>query len=244
MKKISLLFSLGIIATIVICSCNKQSANSTTKQSPPAFQTNGQLNSQFKLTRHQNKVAWTDLAAGLASAELGPVSFLIAGCASMAAHYDSPVTVNPNPDPDPANETDQLGYDHNRFCRAYLAAHTSLNYTDIISTAKQIRPDLSTQIDAISEETINNTIEYVSQFDFLNSSSQVTILNSVMTLSSDDINSFKNAIDAINDGNEEDVNNNVTALQNEIANYNTSDLNKERLINAFSILKYSNFIWQ
>jgi hypothetical protein len=88
------------------------------------------------------KWAWADFAAGLASAEMGPISFIVGGATSMAMAMPSrPDNVTrPSVIKNPMNQFDQVGALHNQVVEDYSKEHNTFElskYYAFLETHKQ-----------------------------------------------------------------------------------------------------------
>jgi len=111
--------------------------------------------------------AWADVAAGLASAEMGPLSFVVAGCASMAAAPASAIKIDFTPSPTfPPNPFDQIGINHDKFLAAYagMGGTLPIDYNLAKQAAKQVAPQSAEQIDAIADDYLSESVNTAKSF--------------------------------------------------------------------------------
>src|SRR5690606_20306419 len=131
------------------------------------------------MTRRQKfATAYTDWAAGAASAPLGLFSFLIGAAASAALVNANDWAVTPVIVPIPTTSDDQ-GVLHNALCSNYMAqGFPDVNYNDVINVAVQVRPDLEPQIRATPEPEFNSQVQAALTRDLSTTQLQMDFLNS------------------------------------------------------------------
>lgn len=203
------------------------------------------------LTRQQKlNIAWADWIAGAASSSTGLLSFGIAGAASWLYyqdHYANPrASINPNPDPDPENEGEQIGFWHNQLCRSFAeGVYGNVTYSDMVSVASNLRPDLESEIHSISEIDFRTVVELVLEHEFVNSHQwQESIVREKFGLSGSDITSFNEIIDDINaDPGDDNFYTKYEELLAQIASYSIPEAKKTYFLNSLGILKYSFYLW-
>ncbi|MEI6695226.1 MAG: hypothetical protein WCO13_04070 [Bacteroidota bacterium] len=246
-KVIFSIATLAILATIFV-SCNKKEESLTPeKQTQPVLTLKGK-----ELTENQKKAMfWTDWCAGVASVSFaGPYSFAIAAAASLVYYYDhiDGVHVSYDPDTIPSNEEELNGYYHNKLCKMYIEkGYTNLNFIDLIKTAKEMRPDIASELDNIPESNFNEAISYSNSFEFINSSDQMSIVNTHIPLSEIDANSFQLTIEDIIKvpiDDQETFVNKANDLITQVRSYSISYEDQAKLINSLVILKHSRMLWQ
>jgi hypothetical protein len=238
--------TLTIISMTILGSCKKETEQKTTYSTP---QTKTVTIFEKQLTPEQKKAMfWTDWAAGVATAELGPISFAIAGAASAAYYYDhiSGIVINPNPDPKPTNTNELPGYYHNLLCKAYIAkGFDHIVFSEFIKTAKEVRPDLINELNSLTDSMFNSKIQYARSFDYIGSSDQVNVISSFNSINSNDLVTFKNGVTNIQnslDANQFNVNTNN--LIDQIGSFSMPLDEKEKIISSLMILKYSGNLWK
>lgn len=111
--------------------------------------------------------AWADLAAGLATAEMGPISFVIGGCASMAAAPAAAIKIDFTPSPTfPPNPFDITGINHDKFISTYASMGGGLpvDYNLAKEAAKKVTPQYAEQIDALDVEQMQSIVNTVKTY--------------------------------------------------------------------------------
>ena len=188
-------------------------------------------------------IAWTDFAAGLATAELGPISFVIGGAASMAKWNDF-FTIYPVPDPVPSSTNDQ-GVLHNVLCSNYLAPRfPKVNYDDVINLACQVRPDLAHEIQAITEEYYNAKVLSALTEDLSTPKRQISFITSIIKLDDNDTTSVTNVLNNLSKSEDPNIwEANVNGLIGMVPSFNLSQADQTMFMNSLSILRSSYVLW-
>lgn len=203
-----------------------------------------------QLTQQQKEaIAWVDVAAGLASAETGPVSFLIAAAASMAYYKDKvanegwkAVAVE---DPTlPSNSSNQ-GILHNLVCEKYLTdGYDQVTYHEMVLTAVEVRPDLAAKINAIPEDYFNQKVQTATQLNLTSLDEKMNVIGNAVPLHGADRDILFQSLAEIDNSNSDDdfqakVQNTIQA----IPGFELTDNEKSILTNSFEILKNSYQLW-
>lgn len=202
------------------------------------------------LTRAQKEaIAWCDFAAGLATAELGPISFAIGAAASMAYYKDKQATagwqlVVPPPGPIPSNSGNQ-GELHNLTVTNYLNDFPDgvVTYNQVITVASQVRPDLAPQIHKIQEDYFNTNVKSAQSADTSTVDAQLALISASIPLNADNSNTVSQTLSTI-----QDVDTNVwvgqlDGLIGQVDNFELSDEQKNRFKDSLQILRYSPLLW-
>jgi hypothetical protein len=201
------------------------------------------------LTPEQKRaIAWVDYAAGLASVETGPLSFAIGAAASMAYYYDKKASegwgiVFYPPQPIPSTSND-LGILHNLTCEQLVAnGFTQSNYDNIIQSASEVRPDLSTELNAITISYFNEKVNSVQLIDLITPESELEFTLNIIPLNVYDQNIFLQTLNILQNANETEWVNNLNDLILQISSFTLSETEKTGLINSLQILKHSFVLW-
>ncbi len=225
---------LALIFTLII-SCKKSDPDEAT------------------LTHNQTQAMyWTDWAAGLAAAETGPISFGVAAGASATYYFNAlPRTqlsnhVNFNSDSLYTNDFERLGVDHNSTCKRYINSGVEeFNFVHFKEFAKEVRPDLTEQIDGITSEYFSLVLSSIQNIDFADANSITKFIKNYVNLNATDeerIISSLNHLIGETDPNLTILN--LNELIEELDSYSITNVEKTKLINSFSILKYSSQLWK
>jgi hypothetical protein len=203
-----------------------------------------------QLTQQQKEaIAWVDLAAGLASAETGPVSFLIAAAASMAYYKDkvanegwmAVITEEPTL---PSNSNNQ-GVLHNLVCEKYLTdGYDQVTYNEVLITAVKVRPDLTDTINAISEDYFHQKVEMTQQLNLSSTDDKMNVIgNTVPVHGADRDLLFQSLVEMENSNSDDEFQNKVQNTIEAIPNFELNDSDKIILTNSFEILRNSYQLW-
>lgn len=203
------------------------------------------------LTRQQKlNIAWADAIAGASTIGSGLLSFVIGGGASWLyyqEHYaNQNAPLNPNPDPTPGSDGDEIGYNHNQLIRAIADdGYTSITFSDLISVASQLRPDLAQQLQNILEQDFQNALDLVISNEFVNDHShQEALVHDEFGVSGSDLSSFNVVVDNINSSQTDyEFETFLNELFDQIPAYSISYERKTQLTNSLGILKYSFYLW-
>jgi len=227
----------------------------STQQEEPATPT---------LTDDQWKaLQWVDWGAGMASAELGPVSFAIAGAASLAYYYDNrkvqelqsiyeqlpEIKIKQDMLSNSDNFTkqfDKLGEDHNNLCKAYLSmGYKQLALEKVLELAKNVRPDLTEELNKITVRQLKNTVENTMTINFLNANTTIEFIKRKVLLSSVDSDVLKIHFEnLLYEKNQKRFEQEIINLYHSIEKFSLSEFDKINLKNSFSILKHSSRLWK
>lgn len=199
----------------------------------------------------------------MASAELGPVSFAVAGAASLAYYYDHrqvqelqglyeqipEIEIKQNmlsQFQGLANQFDKLGEDHNNLCKAYLVmGYKKLALEKVLELAKTVRPDLTSELDKITVTQIKRIVANTMTIDFLNVDATIKFIKQKIQLSNFDSFILKNHFEnLLNEKDEKRFEKEIINLYNSIERFSLSGFDKNNLKNSFSILKHSARLWK
>lgn len=205
-----------------------------------------------ELTRKQKEaIAWVDLAAGVASAETGPASFLIAALASMAYYKDKQASEGwPIAAPGPTYTyprsvgTSTAGELHNAMCTAFFDENYSdANYPNMLACANMVDPVITAGLDASSETMANSIVSSILVTDFSTVSNQKAFILSKFPLNANDANSLETSLQTIHTCAESEISQEIELLKTQINNYQLNQTDKVNLVNCFDILKHSMILW-
>lgn len=202
-----------------------------------------------KLTKEQKEaIAWCDFVAGLATAELGPVSFAIGAAASIAYYKDKvanddwpKIELKPGSIPSKSNN---LGVLHNLTCEHYLVSeYPDVNFRDIIYTASKVRPDLTEELHNISEEYFIEKVEWAKAQKTSTTKEQLTLITGIISLQGEDTETVNNSLNNIKDVNEYMWIANIDDLIKKVASFELTEIVKDYFTNSLEILKLSYILW-
>jgi len=144
--------------------------------------------------------AWADLAAGLATAESGPISFLIGGCYSMSVWNSLDIVAPPsNPTPVPTY-TNDLGVLHNALVSNYIAQGFSLQQISLpnaINVACQVRPDLAATLQATTQDQYDTVVKTLANVDLSTTQGRIAYISSVINFTPQDLATLTNAFNTL-----------------------------------------------
>lgn len=201
----------------------------------------------------EQAMLWTDWGAGLATAELGPVSFFVAGAASTAYYLDHVPPqlryssyLNTDTDSSYADEFQRLGVDHNSVCKRYiLDGARYFDFNNFQEAAMQVRPDLYEEIIHITPEYLEGVFKSVNDVNFSDPRSVVTFVKNHIALNGGDEQRLFDRVSQLLSAPDPHVEQmRIAALIDEIDLYSITDSEKTKLVRAFSILKYSSTLWK
>jgi len=203
-----------------------------------------------ELTRQQKEaIAWVDVAAGLASAETGPVSFLIAAAASMAYYKDKVANegwkaVRTDEPTLPSISTNQ-GILHNLTCEKYLTdGYDQVTYSKMVMTATQVRPDLTDPIHSISEDYFNQKVQQALQENLISADNKLNVILNTVPLNDANRDTLLQSIVHIqNSITDDEWKTNVQNTTNMIPGFALNNNDKSILTNAFEVLQHSYQLW-
>jgi hypothetical protein len=249
MKKIKLIalsaLAFVTIASTVFVSCQKQQEFVENSQSTTTNTT------QAKLTKDQElAIGWVDLAAGVASIETGPASLVISAAASMAYYQDKHAsegwnaknTYNPNNYPSTTNNPGEL---HNLICEMYIQnGYTTVNYNDIKTVALNVKPDLESSLNNMSEAQFNYFVNLTKDKDLSTPTNQLDFFKTYFSINQNDEVVLLNYLETINNTDNEERISKIDDLINRIQSFDLDNTQKINLTNSFQILKHSSILWQ
>ncbi len=201
------------------------------------------------LTRDQKiAIAWVDYAAGLASVELGPLSFAIAAAASMAYYQDKHVSEGWNlsfriPEPIPSTSDDE-GILHNLTCEQFIAnGYTLVTYSNIIQSASEVRPDLSSELQSITQTYFDEKVTSAQTQALKTSQEQLDYTMSIIPLNNTDQVPFLNTLNILQTAEQAQWVQSIDSLILQVNNFTLTQEEKSGLINSLQILKHSYVLW-
>lgn len=239
---------LSVIFSILILSCRNETPT-------PIVPVDGLTDDQTQA------MYWADWGAGIATAELGPVSIFVAAAASAAYYYDHkksleipnigdslPITIEVssiNSINEEAN-IEKTGIDHNNFCIAYLnKKFSSFNLLELKRVAVKVRPDLENELNKIDNNYTKDVIKKVCAIDYRNAQNIVSFIHQYVNLTPTDEKFLSLTVNNL--VKTKDMNNFVLAVDKLIKScdsFSLSNSDKMKLKNSFSILKHSRQLWE
>ena len=201
------------------------------------------------LTREQKEaIAWCDFVAGLATAETGPVSFVIGAAASIAYYKDKVATEGWDkiiaPTPVLPSGSENQGVLHNLTCEQYLnSGYDGVQYGDMIAVAVQVKPDMAQAIEDIPEQYFNDNVEAAQAQTLETPAQQLQAISSHVTLSDADRNTLTVSLQQLDAGQDGDWDTNLETVINDVQNMRLAQGDKERLLASLEILKHSYTVW-
>lgn len=203
-----------------------------------------------QLTQQQKEaIAWVDVAAGLASAETGPVSFLIAAAASMAYYKDKVANEGwmavITEEPTLPSTSNNQGVLHNLLCEKYLTdGYDEVKYSETIITAIKVRPDLANAINAIPEDYFHQKVEIAQQVNLSSPDDKMNMIGNTVPVHGADRNLlFQSLVEIENSSSDDEFQDKVQNAIQAIPNFELNDSDKIILTNSFEILRNSYQLW-
>lgn len=201
------------------------------------------------LTRDQKMaIAWVDYAAGLASIATGALSFAIGGAASMAYYWDKKANSGwsvaiPTPHPIPSTSNDQ-GVLHNLTCEQFTAnGFTTVNRTNIIQSASEVRPDLTAELQSITQLYFDDKVNTAQTQAMQTVQDELNYTVSIIPLNSVDQGIFTGTLNILQTADEPQWVNSIDTLILQVSNFTLTEAEKIGLVNSLQILKHSYVLW-
>lgn len=203
-----------------------------------------------ELTRQQKEaIAWVDVAAGLASASAGPISFLIAAAASMAYYKDKVANDGwraiATEEPTLPSTSNNQGILHNLTCEKYLTdGYDQVTYSKIVITAIQVRPDLADPINSMSEDYFNQKVQQALQENLVSVDDKLNVILNTVPLNGANSDILLQSLhDIDNSITDDERKTNVQSAINMIPSFALNNNDKSVLTNAFEVLQHSYQLW-
>lgn len=201
------------------------------------------------LTRDQkNAIAACDYVAGLFSIGTGFFSFFVAAAASTAYYLDKKATEGWNMDspvvhpiPSTSNNT---GVNHNLACEQFFAdGYTVVTYANFLPIACQVRPDWTTQLEAITQSYFDDKVALALTTDMSTVAKWMTQTTSVIPLNSTDAATVTNTFNIIQTADQAQWVSNLDSLITKVNGFTLTSPQKASFINALQILQLSYVLW-